>query len=141
MIAIGCDHAGFQLKQAVVAYLREQGQEFQDFGSGQGESVDYPNVARSVTGAITSGECQRGILICGTGIGMSMAANRVRGIRAALCGDTFSARMTRMHNDANVLCMGQRVIGEGLALDIVALFLSTAFEGGRHQRRIDGLEA
>lgn len=137
MIAIGCDHAGLQLKQKVLAHLMERHITYHDVGTAKGMAVDYPVVATKVTDAIQAGDCERGILICGTGIGMSIAANKAHGIRAAVCHDTFSARMTRMHNDANVLCIGERVIGEGLALDIVDLFLDTVFEGGRHQRRVD----
>ncbi len=136
MLAIGCDHGGYVLKQPIMDRLRELGIEFVDFGC-DGEPIDYPVPAKAVTDAIKRGQCDRGILICGTGVGISMAANKVRGIRAALCHDTFSARMTRSHNDANVLCLGGRVVGPGLAVDIVSAFLSTEFEGGRHQRRID----
>jgi ribose 5-phosphate isomerase B len=139
MMAVGCDHAGLQLKQKIVDFLAEQGEPCRDFGVQTGEAADYPDIAGAVTEAVRSGACRRGILICGTGIGMCIAANKARSIRAALCHDTFSARMARQHNDANVLCLGARVIGEGLALDIVELFLRTPFEGGRHQRRLEML--
>ena len=136
MIAIGCDHGGYELKLAVESYLNDNKIEFVDCGC-KGEKVDYPDIAAAVCGKITSGECDKGILICGTGIGMSMCANKTNGIRAALCGDTYSAKYTRLHNDANVLCMGGRVIGVGLGCEIVREFLSNEFEGGRHIARID----
>lgn len=136
MLAIGCDHGGYALKCEVIKHLTECGIEFSDFGCG-GETVDYPDIAEKVCDEITSGRADRGILICGTGIGMSMAANKVKGIRAALCGDCYSARFTRLHNNANVLCMGARVIGAGLALQITDEFLDTEFEGGRHAVRVD----
>lgn len=136
MIAIGSDHAGYDLKAEVINHLNERGIAVIDAGC-NGESCDYPNIAVQVTDHIKSGECEKGILICGTGIGMSMAANKVNGIRASLCGDCFSAKYTRLHNDSNVLCMGARTIGPGLAMEIVDLFIDTEFEGGRHQRRID----
>ena len=136
MIAIGCDHGGFALKQEVMRHLDELGLAYKDFGTYSSASCDYPVYAKAVANAVASGECDRGIIICGTGIGVSITANKVRGIRAALCGDCFSAEATRQHNDANVLCMGARVVGEGLALKIVDTFLNTEFEGGRHARRI-----
>lgn len=139
MIAIGCDHGGYELKLAVESYLKEQGVDFIDCGCG-GEKVDYPDIAVKVCESITSNECDKGILICGTGIGMSMCANKVAGIRAAVCGDTFSAKYTRLHNDANVLCMGGRVIGAGLALEIVREFLNNEFEGGRHIARLEKMK-
>lgn len=139
MIAIGCDHGGYELKLAVEEYLKEQGVDFIDCGCG-GEKVDYPDIAVKVCERITSGNCDKGILICGTGIGMSMCANKTAGIRAAVCGDTFSAKYTRLHNDANVLCMGGRVIGAGLALEIVREFLTNEFEGGRHIARLDKMK-
>lgn len=136
-ISIGCDHAGFALKGAVIAHLRDAGHEVIDCGTYSADSCDYPDYAAACCGRIVSGECERGILICGTGIGMSMAANKVRGIRAACCSDTFSARFTRLHNDANVLCFGARVVGEGLALDMVDLFIGTEYENsGNHPRRV-----
>ena len=140
MIALGSDHGGLELKEAIKKHLSEKGIEFKDFGTYTADSVDYPNYAAAVCGSVLRGECERGILVCGTGIGMSMAANRHKGIRAALCGDTFSARFTRGHNDANVLCLGARVTGAGLALDIVDIFLAVGFDGGRHKQRIDMLD-
>ncbi len=139
-IAIGCDHAAIELKKAIMAHLDEQGVEYQNLGT-DGDPCDYPDMAEAVAGKITSGECELGILLCGTGIGMSMAANKIKGIRAACCSDCFSTRYTRLHNDANILCMGERVIGKGLALELVDIFLSTGFEGGRHQRRVDKITA
>ncbi len=136
MIAIGCDHAGVEMKKAVIAALSEKGFEFKDMGT-DGEPCDYPVMAKKVCGLVISGECEKGILICGTGIGMSMAANKVKGIRAALCADSFSAKYTRLHNDANVMCMGARTLGAGLAAELAEIFLTTGFEGGRHQRRVD----
>ena len=136
-IAIGCDHGGLEHKNAIVQHLKNRGFEVKDSGIYENHAVDYPDIAVKVCADITSGECQLGILVCGTGIGMSMAANKYKGIRAACCADTFSARMTRMHNDANVLCLGGRVVGAGLALDMVELFLNTEYEGGRHQKRVD----
>ena len=136
MIAIGCDHAGVEMKKAVIAALSEKGFEFKDMGT-DGEPCDYPIIAKKVCDLIVSGECEKGILICGTGIGMSMAANKVKGIRAALCADSFSAKYTRLHNDANVMCMGARTLGTGLACELAGIFLTTDFEGGRHQRRVD----
>ena len=141
MIAIGCDHGGFKLKQAVMKHLEERGLEYKDYGTYSDESCDYPVYGKAVANAVASGECDRGILICGTGIGISIAANKIRGIRAALCGDCFSAEATRLHNDANILAMGARVVGEGLALKIVDIFLDTPFSGDeRHRRRISMLE-
>ena len=136
MIAIGCDHGGYELKLAVESYLNDRKVEFIDCGC-NGDKVDYPDIAVKVCEKITGGECEKGILICGTGIGMSMCANKIAGIRAAVCGDTYSAKYTRLHNDANVLCMGGRVIGAGLALEIVGEFLNNGFEGGRHVARLD----
>lgn len=139
MIAIGCDHGGYELKLAVESYLNDRKVEFIDCGC-NGEKADYPDIAVKVCEKITSGKCEKGILICGTGIGMSMCANKIKGIRAAVCGDTFSAKYTRLHNDANVLCMGGRVIGAGLALEIVREFLNNEFEGGRHIARLDKMK-
>lgn len=136
MIAIGCDHAGVEMKKAVIEALSEKGFEFKDMGT-DGQPCDYPVIAKAVCEEVTSGNCEKGILICGTGIGMSMAANKVKGIRAALCSDSFSAKFTRLHNDANVMCMGARTLGNGLAVELAEIFLTTGFEGGRHQRRID----
>lgn len=140
-IAIGSDHAGFPLKEEIRAHLDQIGVEYVDCGVYSPESADYPLQAKATCEKITSGECERGILCCGTGIGISIAANKVNGIRAACCSDYFSAKYTRLHNDANVLCMGARVIGAGAALELVDVFLNTEFEGGRHQRRIDLFKA
>jgi len=136
MIALGSDHGGFALKEEIKKHLAERGVPFTDHGTDSADSCDYPVYAAKVTAAVLSGEAEKGILCCGTGIGMSMAANKVRGIRCALCTDCFSAEMTRRHNDANVLALGGRVTGPGLALKIVDLFLDTPFEGGRHARRV-----
>jgi len=141
MIALGNDHAGVQLKSAVAEFLTSRNLPYTNFGTDDESSVDYPDFAQAIGEAISKGQADRGILICGTGIGISISANKMPGIRAALCGDTFSARMSREHNDANVLCLGARVIGTGLALDIVAAWLDTPFGGGRHQRRVDKIGA
>ena len=133
-VAVGCDHAGFPLKETVIAALRKLGAEVVDFGTHSLESVDYPDFGERVGRAVASGEVDRGVVICGTGIGVSIAANKVPGVRAALCHDVYSARMSRAHNDANVLAMGARVIGPGLAEAIVEAWLTTSFEGGRHAR-------
>ena len=141
MIALGCDHGGYPLMQEVVAYLDKEGIAYKNFGTFSEESVDYPEYGRKVAKAVTGGECDKGILICGTGIGISIAANKVKGARAALCGDVFSAKACRQHNDANILSMGARVIGPGLALEIVKAFLETPFSGEeRHARRIAQIE-
>lgn len=141
MIAIGSDHGGFALKQALTAHLEKRGLAYQDFGTCSEASCDYPVYAKAVAEAVASGACERGILICGTGIGVSITANKVPGVRAALCGDCFSAKATREHNDANVLCLGARVTGEGLALMIADLFLDTPFSNDeRHIRRIAQIE-
>lgn len=139
-VALGCDHGGFVYKQKIIDYLKARNIEFIDVGTYTREACDYPDIARNVTELVASGQVDRGILVCGTGIGMSIAANKIRGIRAALCGDTYSARVSRAHNNANVLCLGERVIGEHLALDIVDIWLKTGFEGGRHKRRVDIIE-
>ncbi|MEE5992657.1 MAG: ribose 5-phosphate isomerase B [Oscillospiraceae bacterium] len=136
MIAIGCDHAAVNLKKAIMAHLDEKQIPYVDLGT-DGTSCDYPVIAKAVCETVLSGKAERGILLCGTGIGMSIAANKFKGIRAAVCNDCFSARYTRLHNNANVLCMGERVIGQGLALELVDIFLETDYEGGRHQRRLD----
>ena len=141
MIAIGSDHGGFELKKEVMAHLDARGLEYKDFGTYSDASCDYPLYGKAVAKAVASGECERGIIICGTGIGISIAANKVHGIRAALCGDCFSAEATRQHNDANVLALGARVVGPGLALKIVDTFLDTPFSNGeRHIRRIEMIE-
>ncbi|MCI7691583.1 MAG: ribose 5-phosphate isomerase B [Oscillospiraceae bacterium] len=136
MIAIGCDHGGFELKCAVMNHLLNKKIEYVDCGC-EGERCDYPDIAEAVCKKVTSGECELAILICGTGIGMSIAANKIKGIRAAVCSDWYSAKYTRLHNNANVLCLGGRVLGVGLALELVDVFLETEFEGGRHSDRID----
>jgi len=135
-IAIGNDHRGFCLKQAIVPVLTELGHQHEDMGCGDGEQVDYPDVAALVATAVARGEADRGVLICGTGIGMSITANKVPGVRAALCAEPISARMARQHNDANVLCLGGAVLGEWLAREITVAYLTTEFEGGRHSRRL-----
>ena len=136
MIAIGCDHGGFELKCVVMNHLLNKKIEYVDCGC-EGERCDYPDIAEAVCEKVTSGECELAILICGTGIGMSIAANKIKGIRAAVCSDWYSAKYTRLHNNANVLCLGGRVLGAGLALELVDVFLETEFEGGRHSDRID----
>ena len=140
MIAIGCDHAGVEMKKAIIEALSVQGFDFMDLGT-DGEPCDYPDVAEKLWHEILAGNCEKGILICGTGIGMSIAANKFKGIRAALCADSFSTRFTRMHNNSNVMCMGARTLGCGLACELAEIFLTTEFEGGRHQRRIDLITA
>lgn len=139
-IAIGSDHGGFDYKASIIKALQDKGYDVVDMGTYSPESCDYPIIAKKVARAVAKGDFEKGILVCGTGIGMSMAANKVKGIRAAVCGDTFSARATRAHNNANILCLGQRVVGEGLALDIVDIWLATKFEGGRHERRVNMIE-
>ena len=141
IIALAADHGGYELKNRIRAHLEEAGYVCRDFGTDSAASVDYPDYAHPLCEAVAAGECELGILVCGTGIGMSMAANKHRGIRAACCSDTYSARLTREHNDANVLCLGGRFVGEGLALDMVDLFVTTPFAGGRHQARVDKLNA
>lgn len=136
-IAIGSDHGGYCLKELIKKHLQEKGFNIKDFGTDSTASTDYPDFARAVGEAVATGDFNKGILICGTGIGMSMAANKVPGIRCALVGDCFSAKATREHNDANIIALGERVIGSGLALKIVDIWLGTEFEGGRHQKRVD----
>lgn len=141
MIALGCDHGGYDLMQEVKKHLEERGLEYQDFGCYSKESVDYPEYAKKVGKAIQDGVCDKGILVCGTGIGISITANKMKGIRAALCTDCFTAEATRLHNDSNILAMGGRVVGPGLALKIVDTFLDTPFsEDERHKRRIAQME-
>jgi ribose 5-phosphate isomerase B len=135
-LAVGADHAGYELKGALVAELAKLGFEIQDLGTDSLESCDYPDYAHAVSDAIEEGRADLGILVCGTGVGMSIAANRHAGVRAVVCSEPFSARMSRRHNDANVLCLGARVVGLGTALDILDAFLHTPFEGGRHERRV-----
>lgn len=136
MIAIGSDHGGFELKGHIIEHLKEKGIEVKDFGTYSEASVDYPDCAKPVCKAVLDGECECGILICGTGIGISMAANKFKGIRAALCGDVFSAKMSKEHNNANVICLGGRVLGRELANMIVDTYLEVEFQGGRHADRI-----
>ncbi|MCI2105578.1 MAG: ribose 5-phosphate isomerase B [Intestinimonas sp.] len=136
MIALGSDHGGFELKQHVKQYLDSHGLEYQDFGCFSTESCDYPVFAKAAAEAVASGKCEQGIVICTTGIGISIAANKVKDIRCALCGDPFSAEMCRRHNNANMLAMGAGIVGPKLAERIVEVFLTTQFEGGRHARRV-----
>ena len=141
MIAIGCDHGGFPLKQNIIKFLEKVGYEYKDFGTYSEENCDYPEYAKKVAHAVADGECEKGILICGTGIGVCITANKVKGIRAALVHDCFSAKATREHNDANIITMGARVIGPGLAEEIVKIFLETPFSNEeRHIRRINQIE-
>jgi len=140
-IAIGSDHAGFAMKKAIVGLLSELGHSYEDFGCFDSNSVDYPDIAQPVAEAVSKKSFDRGILICSTGIGMSIVANKVPGIRAAVCHDTFSARRAREHNDANVLCLGEWVIGQGLMSEIVTTYLSADFAGGRHVRRLEKIHA
>lgn len=140
-IAVGCDHGAFELKQEIIKFLESENHEVKDFGTYTTDSCDYPDIALPVAEAVAAKEYQFGILVCGTGIGIGIAANKVPGIRAALCSDTFSAHATREHNNANILTMGQRVVGVGLALDIVKTFITSEFEGDRHQNRIDKITA
>lgn len=140
-VAVGSDHAGFGLKAVIKDRLAEMGHEVVDVGADSKDSVDYPDFAKVVAEGVLSGRYEMGVLVCGSGLGMSMAANRYPGVRAALCHNLWSARMSRRHNDANVLCLGERITGEGLALDILELFFTTEFEGGRHGRRVSKLDA
>lgn len=141
MIALGCDHGGLNIKNAVIKYLEEKGIEYKDFGCFTEESVDYPEYAFKVAKSVTNGESELGILCCGTGIGISMAANKVKGIRAAVVSNEFCAEMTRRHNNANILCMGGRVSTEEEAVKYANIFINTPFEGGRHNRRVDMITA
>lgn len=141
MIALGADHGGYQLKEIIKKHLEARGIAYHDFGTDSTDSVDYAPIAAKAARAVADGACELGILCCGTGIGISIAANKVRGIRAACCSNYFGAKYTRLHNDANMLCLGERVIGPGLALELVDVFLDTPFEGGRHQRRVDQIAA
>ena len=136
-IAVGCDHGGLEHKNAIAEHLKSEGFEVEDFGIYENKSVDYPEIALKVANSIKNGENELGILVCGTGIGMSLAANKVNGIRAAACSEHFSEKYTRLHNNSNILCLGGRVIGIGTALELCDIFVNTEFEGGRHQRRID----
>lgn len=141
MIAIGSDHGGFELKEHIKKHLEERSLEYKDFGCYDENSVDYPDIAEKVCNAINSGDADKGILVCGTGIGISIAANKIDGIRAAHCHDVYSAEMTKRHNNANVICMGGRVIGRELAFKIIDAWLDAEFEDGRHQKRIDKIHA
>ena len=141
MIALGADHGGYLLKEEIKKHLEKKGIDYIDFGTYSSDSVDYAKIAYKTCKSVTSGECEKAILCCGTGIGISMAANKVKGIRAACCSDWFSAKYTRLHNDANALCLGGRVVGAWRALEMVDVFLTTEFEGGRHQRRVDQITA
>lgn len=141
MLAIGSDHGGYELKEHIKKYLEEKGVEYKDFGCYDESSVDYPDIAEAVCKSINDGESENGILVCGTGIGISIAANKIDGIRAAHCHDVYSAEMTKRHNNANVICMGGRVIGRELAFKIIDAWLGAEFEGGRHQTRIDKIHA
>ena len=140
MIALGCDHGGLEIKNAIIEDLKKKGIEFIDLGTNTTESVDYPVYAKAVCAEVVSGRCDKGILCCGTGIGMSIAANKVKGIRAAVLSDSFSAEMTRKHNNSNVLCLGGRVIDSEKAVELANIFISTEFEGGRHEKRVAMLE-
>ena len=137
MIALGCDHGGYELKQEIIKYLEENNLPFKDFGCYDNSSVDYPIYARKVTDAITHGECDKGILICGTGIGISIAANKVKGVRAAVCSEPVTARLVKEHNNANIIAFGARIVGSETAKAIVDAWLNAEFQGGRHQTRID----
>ncbi|MBQ9106716.1 MAG: ribose 5-phosphate isomerase B [Clostridia bacterium] len=141
MISIACDHGGFDLKEAVKKYLEEKGLEYKDFGTYSTDSCDYPDFVAPAARAVASGECEKGIVICTTGIGVSITANKVKGIRCALCSDTFSAEMTRRHNNTNMLAIGAGVVGPNLALKIIEVWLGTEFEGGRHARRVEKIAA
>lgn len=140
-VALGSDHGGFNLRLTIKAHLEQKGYEVVDFGVEKMESVDYPDYALKVAESITSGECELGVLVCGTGLGISIAANKVKGIIAAPVSDTFSAEMARCHNNANILALGERVVGEGLALKIVDTFFEATFEGGRHETRVNKIKA
>jgi ribose 5-phosphate isomerase B len=140
-IAIGCDHRGFALKQQIISFLQSSGYGYQDFGGYSTEPVDYPDIAGKVGQAVATGDFDQGILICNTGIGMCIAANKINGIRAALCHDTLAAQRARQHNDANILCLGSDDVDAKSALEIVRAFLTTDFEGGRHARRVDKIRA
>ena len=139
-IALGCDHGGYELKQHIIKVLEKLGHEYEDFGCYNLDSCDYPDFGAAAARAVAEGKCDKGIVICTTGIGISIAANKVKGIRCALCGDSYSAEMTRRHNDANVLAMGAGIIGPNMAKKITEVFLTTAFEGGRHARRVGLLD-
>ena len=141
MIAIGSDHGGFELKEKIKTHLDKKGVAYKDFGTHSAQSCDYPKMALAPCNAVLSGECDAALLFCGTGIGISIAANKIDGIRAAVCSDHFSAKYTRLHNNANVLCLGGRVVGDGIAAELVDIFISTPFEGGRHAVRVEQISA
>ncbi len=141
MIAIGSDHAGYLLKADIIKFLEGKGLEVKDFGTNTCDSVDYPDYGQAVAEAVSSEECEKGIIICGTGIGISISANKVPGIRAAVCTDSYMAKMSRQHNDANILAIGERVVGPGVAFDIIETWLDTEFLGGRHQNRVNKISA
>lgn len=140
MIAIGSDHGGYELKQKVIEYLNEQYISFKDFGIFSNEACDYPIIAEKVAKSVASQECEKGLLLCGTGLGMSIVANKIKNVRAVCSIDSFSVKHSRLHNNANILCLGGRVIGPGLAMELINIFLNTDFEGGRHQKRIDMID-
>ena len=140
-IAFACDQGGYELKDTIIKWLNDNGYEVVDFGCNSTASVDYPDYALPASQAVARGECDLGILVCGTGIGMSLCANKVKGIRAACCSDTFSAKMTRLHNDSNILCFGARVVGAGLAIELVRNFVESEFEGDRHIKRVEKVMA
>lgn len=140
-IAIGSDHAGVPLKNEIIKYFKDKGIDYNDYGTNTLDSVDYSDYGKKVAESVRDGECLKGIVICGTGIGISIAANKIKGIRAALCTNSYMAKMSRLHNDSNVLALGQRVTGVGVALDIVDTWLNTEFEGGRHKKRIDKIKS
>ncbi|MBX6377605.1 MAG: ribose 5-phosphate isomerase B [Clostridia bacterium] len=140
-LALAADHGGFELKEAIKGWLRELGHSVEDFGTHSAEAVDYPDYARLVAEAVARGDCDRGVLVCGSGIGMAIAANKVPGVRAAVCNDPYSARLTRQDNDANVLALGGRVVGPGMAREILEVWLNTPFAGGRHARRVEKIRA
>ena len=139
-IAIGCDHVGFELKTHIIEHLQSKGYGIKDFGTHSTERTDYPLFAKAVADAVTKGECEKGILVCGTGVGISIAANKVKGVRAVVCSEPYSALLSRAHNDTNILAIGARVVGRDLAMMITDIWLGGEFEGGRHQRRVDMLE-
>lgn len=139
-IAVGSDHGGFNLKGKIIKFLEEKGYEVKDYGTYSTESCDYPVYAKAVAKSVANGENEKGIIVCGSGIGVSIAANKVKGVRAALCHESHSAMLSRLHNNANVLCLGERITGESLAIDIVDTWLKSKYEGGRHQKRIDMLD-
>lgn len=139
-IAIGCDHVGFELKTHIIEHLQSKGYGIKDFGTHSTERTDYPLFAKAVADAVTKGECEKGILVCGTGVGISIAANKVKGVRAVVCSEPYSALLSRAHNDTNILALGARVVGRDLALMIADIWLGGEFEGGRHQRRVEMIE-